>query len=213
MIKNTLLVSTTLLASALALAAYTAGCGSSDDNGFVDPDASNNSDVDPFGGDGSPNQTVLDVQPKNPVIDYPTATTQQFKAYVLGSPTPIPASWGIDKGALGTIDQNGLFTASGNQGGTTTVTATSGKASGYTQLSVILHLQENPGNITASDQSKLKAGGSADPNFKWLYPYEATVFPRGLAAPVMQFGGTAPTAFYVHIKAKYIDYEGFCNLG
>ena len=208
-IKNTLLVSTTLLAATLAFGAYSAGCGSGDDNGFVDPDASSNSDVDPFGGDGSQNQTVLDVQPKNPVIDYPSATTQQFKAYVLGSPTAIPASWGIDKGAIGTIDGNGLFTASGNQGGVTTVTATSGKASGYTQLTVILHIQENPGNVGASDQSKLKTGGNADPNFKWLYPYDATVFPRGLAAPVMQLGGTAATAFYVHLKAKYIDYEGF----
>ena len=89
------------------------------------------------------------------------------------------------------------------------VTATSGKATGSTTVSVVLHMQENPGNVSAGDQTKLLAGGNADAGFKWLYPYDKTVFPRGLTAPVLQLAGTAPSAFYVHVKSKFLDYQGF----
>ena len=208
--KSTVL-SGTLLCAVLAVSAYGAGCGSDDPPGFQsgadggDPDG-----TDPFGNkDGTAPVTVLDVKPKDPVLDYPTATTQQFQAFASGGSIPIVANWSLDNGPLGTIDGNGLFKASGVLGGTATVTATSGKASGSTSVGVILHLQENPGNVSAGDQSKLLGGGNADAGFKWLYPYDATVFPRGLEAPVLQFGGTAPSAFYVHLKSKFIDYQGF----
>ncbi|CAN5406820.1 hypothetical protein BH09MYX1_BH09MYX1_58770 [soil metagenome] len=207
---NKLAVSATLLAAVFTVAIYGAGCGSDGAPASTDLDGGDTDATDPFAtGDGSVGQGTLDVQPKNPTIDYPSATKQAFQAFVSGSKTPIPATWGIDKGALGTFDSNGTFTASGNLGGTGTVTATSGKATGSTLLTVILHLQENPGNVGAADQTKLKAGGSADPGFRFLYPYDQTVFPRGLAAPVVQLGGTAANAFYIHIKAKLIDYEGF----
>jgi len=203
--------SVSFLSALLAVAAYGAGCGT-DDPGF-NPNANGDGgdqDADPFGNkDGAATVTVLDVKPKDPVIDYPTATTQPFQAFVSGNPTPIVANWTIDNGPLGSIDGTGLFKASGVIGGTGQVTATSGKASGSTSVSVILHLAENPGNVSAGDQAKLKAGGNADAGFAWMYPYDQTVFPRGLAAPVLQFAGTAPSAFYVHLTSKFMDYQGF----
>jgi hypothetical protein len=206
-----LLLSATLVGALATMAIYAAGCGSGGDDTPGDPDGSTNGDAwDPFqNGDGSNTTTTLDVQPKNPTLNYPSATKQQFQAFVNGSPNPIPATWSVDQGALGVIDPSGLFTASGNLGGVGTITATSGKASGSTKVTVILHVAENPGNVSASDQTKLKTGGNGDAGFVWLYPYDGTVFPRGLAAPVLQLGGTAATAFYVHIKASYIEYEGF----
>ena len=205
------LASGTLLAALVAVSAYAAGCGT-DDPGFnPNPNADGGDlDADPFATkDGGAVVTVLDVKPKDPVIDYPTATSQPFQAFVSGGSTPIVANWTIDNGPLGSIDGTGLFKASGNVGGTGQVTATSGKASGSTSVSVILHLAENPGNVSGGDQAKLKAGGVADAGFKWMYPYDQTVFPRGLEAPVLQFAGTAPSAFYVHLTSKFMDYQGF----
>src|SRR5688572_7830071 len=50
---------------------------------------------------------------------------------------------------------------------------------------------DNPAGVSAADVQKLSAGGPAG-SFKLLYPYEGTVFPRGLLAPlVMWSGGTA----------------------
>lgn len=209
--KSTLF-SGTFLVAVLAVSAYGAGCGGGPPS--LDPDATadgGDSDaIDPFPNtDGTAPTTVLDVKPKDPVVDVPTTTTQQFQAFLSGGSTPIAANWGLDNGPLGTIDAAGLFKASGVVAGTGIVTATSGKASGSTSVTVTLHIQDNPGNISAGDQAKLLAGGNADAGFKWLYPYDKTVFPRGLTAPVLQFAGTAPSAFFVHIKSKLLDYQGF----
>ncbi|HEX7604114.1 MAG TPA: hypothetical protein VF316_20995 [Polyangiaceae bacterium] len=68
---------------------------------------------------------------------------------------------------------------------------------------------ENPGNVDGATQTKLKAGGTADSAFAWLYPYDRTVFPRGLLSPTMQFGGTAWTAAMVTVTFKGMSYQGF----
>jgi hypothetical protein len=46
---------------------------------------------------------------------------------------------------------------------------------------------------------------------KWLYPYDGTVFPRGLAAPVLQWSpaaGVAPEATYVRLHTANFEYRG-----
>jgi hypothetical protein len=70
-------------------------------------------------------------------------------------------------------------------------------------------LTENPGGIPTSTQTQLQGGGSADAAFGWLYPYDKTVFPRGLIPPTLQFGGITADAEYVHITCDSLDYEGY----
>ncbi len=70
-------------------------------------------------------------------------------------------------------------------------------------------LTENPNGVSAGTQTSLQAGGSADPAFAFLYPYDNTVFPRGLVPPTLQFAGTAPEAMYVHISFPGLDYKGY----
>ena len=53
-----------------------------------------------------------------------------------------------------------------------------------------------------------KTGNSADPNFQWLYPYNLTVFPRGLLPPRLQWSGTDPQWVYVTASATNLDYKG-----
>ena len=67
----------------------------------------------------------------------------------------------------------------------------------------------NPGNVDPGTQTKLKAGGTADSAYKFLYPYDKTVFPRGLVSPTLQFAGTAWDAAYVHVSYNGFDYQGF----
>lgn len=69
-------------------------------------------------------------------------------------------------------------------------------------------LTENPGNVSSDVQNSLKGGGSADTSFKWLYPYDQTVFPRGLISPSLQFDGSADSV-YVHVTSNNLDYSGF----
>jgi hypothetical protein len=68
---------------------------------------------------------------------------------------------------------------------------------------------ENPGNLSATTKSQLQAGGTGDSAFAWLYPYDKTVFPRGLLPPTLQFAGTAPDAVWVHIAFAQTTYDGY----
>jgi hypothetical protein len=70
-------------------------------------------------------------------------------------------------------------------------------------------LTDNPGMVSATVQQQLGAGGLSDPTFAWLYPYDATVFPRGLISPSLQLAGTAADAVLIHISFKTLSYTGF----
>jgi hypothetical protein len=62
-------------------------------------------------------------------------------------------------------------------------------------------------------QAVLQGSGTSDTSFAWVYPYDRTVFPRGLLAPTMQFGGGASDAEYVHITSSSVDYKGYFKGG
>jgi hypothetical protein len=76
-------------------------------------------------------------------------------------------------------------------------------------VSKVCVLHENPGQITPAAEQELQTIGTADPAFTWLYPYDQTVFPRGLISPTLQFGGAAPEALMVHITYSSMDYIGY----
>jgi len=82
-------------------------------------------------------------------------------------------------------------------------------AAGGQCVNKVCTLHENPGQVTATTQQALQTGGSADASFTWLYPYDATVFPRGLIPPLLQFGGAAPDGVLLHITYSSMDYVGY----
>ena len=63
--------------------------------------------------------------------------------------------------------------------------------------------------VPSGTQTELGAGGTADASFAWLYPYDKTVFPRGLLPPTLQFGGTASDAAYVHVTFPGFELQGY----
>ena len=85
---------------------------------------------------------------------------------------------------------------------------TSCQAAGGTCNGGVCEITDNAGNVDSGTQMALEAGGNADPSFRWLYPYDQTVFPRGLLSPKLQFDG-ASDVFYVHATALGLDYKGF----
>lgn len=63
-------------------------------------------------------------------------------------------------------------------------------------------------NLSAAQIDALKAGGPAG-SARLLYPYDGTVFPRGLEGPLLMWDGTAQVeAVYVHIKSMTFEYHG-----
>jgi hypothetical protein len=67
---------------------------------------------------------------------------------------------------------------------------------------------DNEGSVPSGTQTSLEGGGSSEPSFKWLYPYDQTLFPRGLLSPTLQFGGETAQFAYVHISCSTLDYKG-----
>jgi hypothetical protein len=71
-------------------------------------------------------------------------------------------------------------------------------------------IDDCPGQIPASTYATLKQGGPIDLAMKWLYPYDATVFPGGILAPVLQWAPQAggADAVLVHLHSQLFDYLG-----
>jgi hypothetical protein len=66
-----------------------------------------------------------------------------------------------------------------------------------------------PGALTATEVMALEATPTADAALKFLYPYDGTVWPRGILSPVLQWGNptNAGNALRVQIRGKYFNWK------
>ncbi len=190
------------------------------------------------GQDGSVGQGTLAITPLAPVLTAVTGSpppTQQFSATVGGQATA-GVGWAIDQGALGSIDKTGKFTATGTVGGVAKVSATTGSQTVSTTITVNLQTTDNgdpawsatPGDAGAGGYGGVGGNGPgappsggqtttlgctpvADPSVGILYPYDGTVWPQGLLAPLLQWnpGSHAFDSVYVHIQENNYEYKGY----
>jgi WD40-like Beta Propeller Repeat len=119
---------------------------------------------------------------------------------------------GDDVGSDGGFGSFGDTGVQGHDGGGTTAPkgcdSSCPAAGGVCQNNSCI-LTDNPGGVDSTTQGQLQGGGNGDSTFAWQYPYDKTVFPRGLIPPTMQFAGVAPSAMYVHITCASLDYKGY----
>jgi len=73
---------------------------------------------------------------------------------------------------------------------------------------VRMDLDECPGAVPADVAGRLR-DPNAQPGSRWLYPYDATVFPRGLVAPLLQWEEPAAgaSAVFFRLRSMYLDYQ------
>ena len=161
-----------------------------------------------------------------------TSPTVQYSATVGG--VPVSPAWTTDRGELGTLDvSSGLYTTNGSIGGIGHVTATLGSASLTTTIEIDLAQISNgddgypggsagaggfggvggngPGSGAGSSQIVvLESAGSADPAVHILYPYDGTVWPRGLLAPLVAWDPATHTfdAVMITLHSNHYDYTG-----
>ncbi len=192
-------------------------------------------ELDPANGGGS-SSTALSITPSAPVLTVRTgqpAATVAFKASSAGA--TVNAKWLLDRGELGSIDANGVFTASGRLGGTAHVSASYGSLTAITTVTVNLETVDHgdpewsaqpapvgPGGYhgvggngpgappSATQLGTLASAPTSDAALSLLYPYDGTVFPQGLLAPLLQWdaGKHAFDAVKLHISSDHYDYEG-----
>jgi len=119
-------------------------------------------------------------------------------------------AWSATDPQVGGVDPAGNYTATGSIGGLVTVQATYKGMKASAQLTVKLHLHQNPGNVGGSAQTQLMGASTMDPSVVWAYPYDGTVWPRGLLPPILQWnGGAASDDYYVHLKSATFELEEY----
>ncbi|HEY2511371.1 MAG TPA: hypothetical protein VGI39_10970 [Polyangiaceae bacterium] len=190
----------------------------------------------PPNGDGG-TQGTLAISPMAPTVTVVTgqpAPTIAFMATVNGQATGV--AWSFDRGELGAVSSSGVFTPTGNLGGVGHVTASYGSLTVSTSVTVVLQTTQNgdpswsatpqdagaggyggvggsgPGGPPSSGQSGTLGGTpTADATVTFLYPYDGTVWPLGLLAPLLQWNPGSHTfdSAYVHIKETNYEYKGY----
>jgi hypothetical protein len=193
-----------------------------------------------LGDDGSGDDSggMLLIQPTNQAIGvvYGQQTpVVNFTATLHGQ--MVAASFSIDRGEIGSVvASTGVMTPTGNVGGTANVTATYGGQSASTPITVVIHLVDNGapagsdagggtggiggvggngtgGPVSNGTQTTLQGTATADPGLAWLYPYDQTVWPRGVLAPLLQWSpstaGHAYDGIYVQLQETGFQYQGF----
>jgi hypothetical protein len=156
---------------------------------------------------------TLIVTPANPVLVVSPSSPHPSKLFIatLGG-VVVPATWSTDRAELGAIDSTGSYTAVGTFGGVGTVTASYQGLTGSTSVVLQFTATQNGDTVSCTNPGTIGAGGyggvggngpgctatstqiavldgapTADPAVTWLYPYDGTVFPRGLNAPLLMW--------------------------
>lgn len=108
-------------------------------------------------------------------------------------------------------DNPGLVPSAAEAPGATIVTSAMNSAAGTTNSAATstasIAIDECPGALSATEVVPLQAA-DVKQGSRWLYPYDQTVMPRGLLAPVLQWDGNAPEAVYLHMRSGSFDYKG-----
>jgi hypothetical protein len=183
---------------------------------------------------------TLTISPLNPTqkIDATGRPTVKFHATLTPPRKGVTPkfTWTADHPELGMIDPStGVFTPKGGAG-KLTVTVSSGKHRTSTQLTLVVNAtQEGDPDANKTTGGAGGAGGvggegggtkitdpkvraaldtkpTKDSTLKWLYPYDGTVWPRGLPAPLLQWSQDAHAAVAVRITIEVDDsfqYKGY----
>jgi hypothetical protein len=178
--------------------------------------------------------STLEILPANPVVqvnivDGVVSTAPLTLQAIATGDTPVAASWSFDRPELGALDGSGVFTASGNLPGKGIVTAQYAGAYATTTISVAIHATQNggpagaggggvggegPGGAVDQATQTLLLGSAQAPldssELGWLYPYDLTVWPRGLLPPLLQWQTThSVSAVYIRLTQQDYEFQGF----
>ena len=179
-------------------------------------------------GDGSIPTGTLSIAPLNQTFTVPYGTSAPAATYTAKAGTvPVSASFSIDLGQIASINAStGVLTPSGVIGGVAHVTASFNGQTVSTPVTIVLTSQNNGapaagdagadagnaggnngvggspagGPVAMATQTILQGTPVADPSLVWLYPYNNTVWPRGMLAPLLMWSWAPGDADAIQIE-------------
>ncbi len=164
-----------------------------------------------------PEYVAIEIEPADPVLeilDGQLPPPLAFTAYGVkadDTKQQIYGSWDFDRFDLADMDPTmGVLTVKGDAGGVGTVTFTWNGMQATTSATIKYHVTDDPEGVDPAVKQVFGGAIDPDPSMQWLYPYDQTVFPRGITGPVLQWnGGNAGDLYYVHLEADTFEFEGW----
>jgi len=196
------------LFSGATIAACAGGDSSTDPGSSDDANADGSGDgvgFDPDSPFGDKKVVKLTVDPDGKTIeilngDLTSASISYTATATLsdGSTAAMPSCvWTVDRIEIGSFFGS-TFKATGSAGGSAKVTCAAAGLKGSANVSVLLKDSvDTSSGLDDSDKTKLTSAAAGDPSItKLLYPYDATVFPRGLPSPELMWNFVAASDVY-----------------
>jgi Tol biopolymer transport system component len=199
------------------------GCGSSG-NGVAGPPGTSGGSSGAGASGGSDSGIVIDgstsdvqslsIVPASATIDVTNGTSAPvtFKLmahYQDGSTAQVSGSWSFSALDVATVSGAGVVTADGTKGGIGKLSAQADSLGASASVTVKLHFTDNSANLSSGDQSKFNTP-DATPSGTLLYPYDQTVFARGILPPELMWnGGNAGDSYRVAITDQYVDLAAY----
>ncbi len=213
-----LLVAALVPAAALPVACSDSGDGDSN-TGSGANSGNSSTGTSQGGGDcgfgcsgGGSNTGTLQIVPPMATIDVVdgVATPVDFNATLNGSDVQ-PSAWVVDLSSVAGVDGTGIVTPTGSVGGLVQLRAQLNGQTATALVTVNIKRTLNPGNLSQTEIDLLKTPtGGQDGQVAWLYPYDRTVFPKGLAAPELMWSGSgAGDKYWVHLKGTFTEFDIF----
>lgn len=187
-----------------------------------------------FGGllDGG-GPTALAIEPTSPTVTVVNGAAQTIQFVAKSGTQPVSALWSLNRAEIGTIGAStGLF-ATGFAAGAATVTAVVGTETLSTTVTVYFETEQNgapptgtcpPGGcggvggegagpaVDAAIRAVLDGVPAGTGSLAWLYPYDRTVWPLGILAPLLQWsdGTGAPIdGVKIELDSQHYTYTGY----
>ncbi|MBX3191865.1 MAG: hypothetical protein KF819_33045 [Labilithrix sp.] len=213
---------TYVLIACTALITVLLACGSErsweDENAPPAGSSGDNPGIGFGGGDRKVVSLTVDPPTASLVVESGAVMTQPFKAIAKYSDNTTSdvtnaTQWIATSLQVGNIASTGLYSTTGSIGGDVKITGTFQGQKASAALRVKLHLLENPAGADAATIAALKAATTKDSAIQWAYPYDGTVFPRGLHAPLLMWNnGGAGDTYYVHVTSATFELESFTKV-
>ena len=159
---------------------------------------------------GTSADAVLTLEPKIATIEVvngvssPVAFTANF-----GDVQVFPGTWYVDRTDVASVNAEGLFSALNTKGAQVKLFA---KANGQVAQALVnvIYKKVSDGGLPDDTKNKLENPVGDDASITWAYPYNNTVWPRGLLAPELMWkGGGAGDSYLVHFTSGILDIKLF----
>lgn len=123
-----------------------------------------------------------------------------------GTKSEVQAEWTFNRPDIAQVAGQGDVTATGLLGGVGSLQAKVGTLTDNAEVTVKLSFTSDPESVPQPIKDLFGTASAADPTMALVYPYDKTVFPRGLLGPLMQWnGGNAADIYKIHLASPTFE--------